>query len=128
MAHEGLHENPESLAPATLDSHRAILSLMEEWEAVDWYRQRADACNDPELRDILLHNMHEEMEHGAMILEWLRRRTPRLDEILRTYLYSEGNITLAEEIATGKAADESATGTVPAGPRRTVGAMKGAGS
>lgn len=128
MAHEGLHENQESLAPATLDMHRAILSLMEEWEAVDWYRQRADACNDPELQEILLHNMHEEMEHGAMILEWLRRRTPRLDEILRTYLYSEGNITLAEEIATGKAAGESATRTAPTGPRRTVGAMKGAGS
>ncbi|MBZ0097308.1 MAG: hypothetical protein K8H75_18295 [Sulfuricella sp.] len=59
MAHEGLHESEEKLAPATMDAHRAILSLMEEFEAVDWYHQRADACNDEELRAILLRNMHE---------------------------------------------------------------------
>lgn len=126
MAHEGLHENEEKLAPATLDSHRAILSLMEEFEAVDWYHQRADACGDEELRAILLHNMHEEMEHAAMILEWLRRRTPRLDEILRIYLFGQGDITKAEEIATGKlAASEPSQGDATK-PHLTVGSMKGA--
>lgn len=125
MAHEGLHENEENLAPATVDSHRAILSLMEEFEAVDWYRQRADACNDAELREILLHNMHEEMEHAAMILEWLRRRTPKLDEFLRVYLFSQGDIIQAEKTTTGKdGGDASGRGGTPA-PRLTVGSMKG---
>lgn len=126
MSHEGLHEHEEKLAPETVDAHRAILSLMEEFEAVDWYHQRADACNDAELRGILLHNMHEEMEHAAMILEWLRRRTPRLDEILKTYLFSEGDITRLEEKITGKAAGESPAPGAAAAPRLTVGNMKGA--
>ena len=127
MAHEGLHENEEKLAPATLDSHRAILSLMEEFEAVDWYHQRADACGDEELRAILLHNMHEEMEHAAMILEWLRRRTPRLDEIMRIYLFGQGDITKAEEVATGKlAAAEEPSRSGVMKPHLTVGSMKGA--
>ena len=126
MAHEGLHESEEKLAPTTLDAHRAILSLMEEFEAVDWYHQRADACTDAELRAILLHNMHEEMEHAAMILEWLRRRTPRLDEILGTYLFSQGDITQAEEKATGKAAGETSGEGGADVPRLTVGTMKGA--
>jgi ferritin-like protein len=126
MAHEGLHENEEKLAPATVDSHRAILSLMEEFEAVDWYHQRADACGDEELRAILLHNMHEEMEHAAMILEWLRRRTPRLDEILRIYLFGQGDITRAEEVATGKLAGTAPVRGGSATPHLTVGSMKGA--
>lgn len=123
MSHEGLHEREESLAAPTVDAHRAILSLMEELEAVDWYHQRADACNDEALRDILLHNMHEEMEHAAMLLEWLRRSTPRLDAILKTYLFTQGDITHLEEKTTGKLAGESR----PQGaPRLTVGHMKGA--
>jgi len=125
MAHEGLHENEEKLAPATLDAHRAILSLMEEFEAVDWYHQRADACGDTELRAILLHNMHEEMEHAAMILEWLRRRTPRLDEILHTYLFSQGDITMAEEVATGKLVGTEPSQGEVVRPHLTVGSMKG---
>jgi hypothetical protein len=126
MAHEGLHENEEKLATATMDAHRAILSLMEEFEAVDWYQQRADACSDADLRAILLHNMHEEMEHAAMILEWLRRRTPRLDEILGTYLFSQGDITQAEKKATGKIAGEAEGKGEATAPRLTVGTMKGA--
>ena len=126
MAHEGLHENEENLDPATVDSHRAILSLMEEFEAVDWYRQRAGACDDEELRAILLHNMEEEMEHAAMILEWLRRRTPRLGEILGAYLFSQGDITQAEKKATGKDAGETVGKGVANASRLTVGTMKGA--
>lgn len=122
MSHEGLHEHEEKLSQETVDAHRAILSLMEEFEAVDWYHQRADACGDEELRDILLHNMHEEMEHASMILEWLRRRTPRLDEILKTYLFTQGDITRIEEKITGASRARSVGGE----PRLTVGNMKGA--
>lgn len=123
MSHEGLHEREEKLAAPTVDAHRAILSIMEEFEAVDWYHQRADACNDEALRDILLHNMKEEMEHAAMLLEWLRRSTPQLDEILRTYLFTQGDITLLEE----KNKDKTAGGGSPRGAARlTVGHMKGA--
>lgn len=126
MAHEGLHESEDKLAVMTVDSHRAILSLMEEFEAVDWYHQRADACTDPDLREILLHNMHEEMEHAAMLLEWLRRSTPRLDEILRTYLFSQGSITQAEKKATGKDGSAASAQAPAAKPRLTVGSLKGA--
>ena len=103
MSSENLHEAREALPEEVIDKHRAIASLMEELEAVDWYDQRAAATGDAELREILLHNRNEEMEHAAMVLEWLRRRHPMIDEHLRTYLFSEGNILDAEEAATGDA-------------------------
>ena len=87
------HESEERLQPRTMEHHRAIASLMEELEAVDWYDQRIDATGDPELREILTHNRDEEKEHAAMVLEWLRRRDPELDRFLRTYLFTEGPIT-----------------------------------
>jgi ferritin-like protein len=87
-----LHESPEVLRPETIDHHRALVSLMEELEAIDWYQQRIDATTDPELREILAHNREEEQEHAAMALEWLRRRDPGLDEKLRMYLYAAGSI------------------------------------
>jgi uncharacterized protein len=80
------------LKPGTIDRHRAIVSLMEELEAVDWYDQRVDAASDDELRAILAHNRDEEKEHAAMVLEWLRRRDPALDEQLRTYLFTDGRL------------------------------------
>ncbi len=92
MAHENFHESLDKLKPETLDMHRAILSLMEELEAVDWYNQRADACNDEELRKILIHNRDEEKEHATMLLEWIRRHDSFLDTQLRTRLYKEGPI------------------------------------
>ena len=73
------HESEERLRPATRDMHRAIVSLMEELEAVDWYQQRMDATDDDELREILRHNRDEEKEHAAMVLEWIRRRGPGFD-------------------------------------------------
>lgn len=103
MASENLHEDRADLPEEVIDKHRAISSLMEEFEAVDWYDQRAAATADPELKAILLHNRDEEMEHAAMVLEWLRRRYPVIDEHLRTYLYAEGSIIQAEAAATGKA-------------------------
>jgi ferritin-like protein len=86
------HEAEERLTPATRDMHRAIVSLMEELEAVDWYQQRMDAPDDRGLRDILRHNRDEEKEHAAMVLEWMRRRDPKLDEELREALFTEGEI------------------------------------
>jgi uncharacterized protein len=87
-----LHEPAEKLTPETIDRHRAIVSIMEELEAVDWYDQRAKAAACDELRAILEHNRDEEKEHAAMALEWLRRRDAKLDEHLRTYLFTEGSI------------------------------------
>ncbi len=102
MSSETLHEPAEKLSAATIDRHRAIVSLMEELEAVDWYDQRLEAATDPELREILRHNRDEEKEHAAMVLEWLRRHDPALDKQLRTYLFSKGDILKVEEKAEGK--------------------------
>ena len=82
-----------------MDRHRAISSLMEELEAVDWYDQRIDATSDPDLADVLRHNRDEEKEHAAMVLEWLRRRDPVLDRHLRRYLFTEGSIVAIEDEA-----------------------------
>jgi|TARA_B100000700_G_scaffold240373_1_gene267265 ferritin-like protein len=89
---DSYHEPVEELSAATRDYHRAIVSLMEELEAVDWYNQRVDACQDPELRKILIHNRDEEKEHAAMTLEWLRRQDKTLDGHLREFLFTEGEI------------------------------------
>jgi ferritin-like protein len=97
-----LHENKQSLKPETIDRHRAIVSIMEELEAIDWYDQRVDAASDEELKGLLAHNRDEEKEHAAMMLEWLRRRDPKLNEHLRTYLFTEGSILEIEEAAEGK--------------------------
>jgi len=87
-----LHAPRERLSKKTLAMHQAIVSLMEELEAVDWYRQRADDCEDPELEAILLHNMREEVEHAMMTLEWLRRNDETFAEHMKAFLYSEGPI------------------------------------
>jgi ferritin-like protein len=93
MAHEGYHEPVDKLSPQTMDFHRAVVSLIEELEAVDWYNQRVDACTDPELRAILAHNRDEEIEHAAMTLEWIRRRNAVFDRELREALFKTGPIT-----------------------------------
>lgn len=89
MSNEGYHEPIEALSVESRDLHRAITSLMEELEAVDWYNQRMDATQDVELRAILKHNRDEEMEHAAMVLEWIRRRMPEFDHELRDYLFTD---------------------------------------
>jgi len=101
----GFHENEATLKPETKDRHRALASLQEELEAIDWYDQRVDACGDPELRAILAHNRDEEREHAMMVLEWLRRKAPGFEEQMRTYLFSEGPILAAEAAATGGSGD-----------------------
>jgi ferritin-like protein len=101
MASDSLHEDPAKLGPEVIDRHRAIVSLMEELEAVDWYDQRAKATDNPELRAILEHNRDEEKEHAAMALEWLRRNDPKLDEHLKTFLFTDGPITGIEKAMPG---------------------------
>ena len=93
MANEGYHEPVDELTAETRDMHRAIISLMEELEAVDWYNQRVDAGQDKELKSILAHNRDEEKEHAAMVLEWIRRRDPAFDKQLQDFLFSEKPIT-----------------------------------
>jgi len=97
MSSEGLHAPRERLRAETLAMHQAIVSLMEELEAADWYCQRADDCDDPALKAVLQHNMREEIEHAAMILEWLRRSSGDFDRQLKKFLFTDGDITAEEE-------------------------------
>ena len=97
MSKEGLHVPREKLKRETLNKHYAITSIIEELEAVDWYRQRADDCDDAELREILLHNAREEIEHAAMVLEWLRRNDEDVNAQFREFIFSEGSIAGHEE-------------------------------
>ncbi|MFC0669406.1 encapsulin-associated ferritin-like protein [Azotobacter chroococcum] len=92
MSSVGYHEPIEELSAETRDMHRAIVSLMEELEAIDWYNQRVDACRDPELKAILAHNRDEEKEHASMVLEWIRRKDPKFSGELKEYLFREGPI------------------------------------
>src|ERR1051325_5528854 len=91
------HAPYEMLTPETRDMARPVHSLMEELEAMDWYRQRVDVTDDEALRRILAHNAKEEKEHAAMVLEWIRRHDPEWDEHLRTYLFTTVDILAAEE-------------------------------
>ena len=104
MSSESLHAPRERLSTETFSLHHAIVSLMEELDAVDWYRQRADDCEDGALRDILLHNMREEMEHAAMVLEWIRRNNADFSGHLKTYLFAEGPILEVEKAVTASEA------------------------
>ena len=125
MGSETLHEPLDKLKPETVNIHRAIVSLMEELEAIDWYRQRADACTDTQLRAVLEHNMNEEIEHASMALEWIRRNVPKFDEALRTYLFTTANITEIE--AAVEAGDKGGGGASDDRPKRrtTIGDMNG---
>jgi len=111
VAHEGLHEPPDLLDAATIDRHRALESLIEELEAIDWYDQRFHATQDPELASILAHNRDDEKEHAAMALEWVRRHDVALDEQLRFYLFTSTPIVSVEDNA--DPTDEAAAPVVP---------------
>ena len=93
MSNEGYHEAIDELTDETKDMHRAITSLMEELEAVDWYNQRVDACKDTDLKAILAHNRDEEKEHAAMVLEWIRRKDLSFEKELKDYLFTDKPIT-----------------------------------
>ena len=101
MASVGYHEPLELLSGETRDMHRALVSLMEELEAIDWYQQRADACSDPALKDVLLHNKNEEIEHATMVMEWIRRHSDHFDQTMRTYLFTEQPIVGIEKGVAG---------------------------
>jgi uncharacterized protein len=102
-----LHEDPEVLSKEAVDRHRALVSIMEELEAVDWYDQRAQATHDPELAAILAHNRDEEKEHATMTLEWLRRNDAKWTDVLSTYLFTEGSVLEVEEEAAHGAGEEA---------------------
>jgi len=132
-ASASLHEDEGKLNPKTIDQHRAFVSLQEELEAADWYNQRVEAASDPELAAILAHNRDEEKEHAAMVLEWLRRGDPKLDEHLRTYLFTEGSILdieVAAEHGAGEGAEEGGEsgGGVPTDSSLGIGSLRGTGS
>jgi ferritin-like protein len=112
VASTQFHEAAEALRPETRDMHRAITSLMEELEAIDWYAQRIDATADAELAAVLAHNRDEEKEHACMVLEWIRRHDAHFDQYLRRYLFTSGRIEQIEE------QHEAANGEVDAGAQR----------
>ncbi|HXQ75333.1 MAG TPA: ferritin-like domain-containing protein [Acidimicrobiales bacterium] len=124
MASEGLHEPQEFIQEATIDRHRAIVSIREEFEAVDWYDQRVDATSDGELAAILAHNRDEEKEHAAMTLEWLRRNDPVLDRHMRTYLFTTEPVTEIEAEAETDAAGSSGAGDTGPGSLG-IGSLRG---
>lgn len=106
MASDTYHEPLEQVSEPTRDLHRAISSLMEELEAIDWYQQRAGATQDAELRAVLEHNRDEETEHAMMVLEWIRRNNPVFDKNVKTYLMKQGPITGLEASAEGTSGAE----------------------
>jgi ferritin-like protein len=116
----GLHEPADQLSPQTIDRHRAITSLQEELEAIDWYDQRVDATADGELAAVLAHNRDEEKEHAAMALEWLRRHDPVLDQHLRTYLFTTEPVTEVEAEAEAGSGEGESDGSL------SIGSLRGA--
>jgi len=109
MASDSYHEPLDQLSENTRNLHRAIVSLMEELEAIDWYGQRAEACSDANLSAVLIHNQNEEIEHAMMVLEWLRRHHEHFDAMMKKYLFTEKPITAIEEAAAGSPAASGAT-------------------
>lgn len=126
MSSEGYHESVELLSEAAKDTHRAIVSLKEELEAVDWYAQRAEATSNSELRAILLHNRREEIEHAMMVLEWLRRTDSTFAEHVGTYLNSSGPITEVEAQAKAGAGGSAEAKPTTSSTSLGIGSLKGA--
>jgi ferritin-like protein len=125
----GLHEAQDRLRVETIDNHRALASMQEELEAVDWYDQRVDAAIDPELKQILAHNRDEEKEHFVMTLEWLRRRDAKLSGELKSRLFATGSIVAQEAADKGEEAGdaEASTGS-SSGGSLGIGSLKGGSS
>ena len=128
MSSESYHEPVELLSEATRNMHRAIVSLKEELEAVDWYQQRAEACSDPELRGVLVHNKNEEIEHAMMNLEWIRRHSEVFDANIKTYIRSKVPILEAEKEQTaaesGSAAADKGRSAGGTGAGLGIGSLK----
>jgi ferritin-like protein len=124
MSSTSLHEPAEQLTERTIDVHRAVVSLIEELEAVDWYNQRAEACKDPQLQAVLRHNRDEEIEHASMTLEWIRRNVPKFAAALKLFLFTSGEITAIED-DTKEEKKEEITTPERRSLRLTIGDMKG---
>jgi uncharacterized protein len=127
MSSTSLHEPAEQLTARTIEIHRAVVSLIEELEAVDWYNQRAEACKDLQLQAVLRHNRDEEIEHASMTLEWIRRNVPKFDAALKLFLFTSGEITAIEEDTENakKEKEEQITKPERSSLRLTIGDMKG---
>src|SRR5690348_2198726 len=93
------HEDYSQMSEEARNFSRAIKSVQEELEAVDWYNQRAEATTDKQLRKIIEHNRDEEIEHAIMSLEWLRRNNAKFNEHMKTYLFTSADILEIEEEA-----------------------------
>jgi uncharacterized protein len=126
MASEGLHEPAELLDATTMDHHRAVASLCEELEAIDWYDQRVGATSDASLAEVLAHNRDEEKEHASMTLEWLRRRDPVLDRHLRTYLFTSDPITELESAVMDAPPGIDVAGSAGGSGSLGIGSLRGA--
>ena len=112
MVGDGNQEAKRSPSGETREMHRAIISLMEELQAIDSYQQRADECADPALGAVFLHNKNEEIEHATMLMEWMRRHNGHFDEMMRTYLFTEQPITGIEKGAAAGGPAAPGTGTL----------------
>lgn len=122
----GYHESEDKLSPATQDNHRALTSMQEELEAVDWYDQRVAAATDPELAALLAHNRNEEIEHFTMLLEWLRRRDAKLSGELQGRLFTSGSIVAQEQAEKSESDGAAAQAPAPAAEHSLgIGSLKG---
>ncbi|HVM97361.1 MAG TPA: encapsulin-associated ferritin-like protein [Candidatus Acidoferrales bacterium] len=122
----GYHESDDDLRKETKDKHRALTSMMEELEAADWYDQRVDAASDEELKEILAHNRDEEKEHFVMLLEWFRRRDPKMSEELKSRLFAEGSIVAKEAVDKGQSESSSpGSGAGSSDGSLNIGSLKG---
>ena len=120
----GYHESEDKLKPETQDKHRALTSMMEELEAVDWYDQRVDAAGNAELAQILAHNRDEEKEHFVMALEWYRRRDAKMSSELKEKLFTTGSL-VAKEVATEAGGSSDAAGSSAPDGSLGIGSLKG---
>lgn len=121
------HEPYELLSEETKNMHRAIVTVMEELEAIDWYQQRAEGCSDQDLKEILLHNKNEEVEHALMTLEWIRRRSPVFSDQARMYLFSQGPVTELEEVVMGRGSEGGGAESRGSDGSLGIGSLKGGG-
>jgi len=117
------HEPPSELSAETRDIHRALTTLVEELEAVDWYHGRAELATDPELKAMIIHHRDEEIEHAAMAIEWLRRRMPEFDKELRTFLFTSAPLLEVEEAEEGDG-DASDAAAKPKSGDLGIGSLK----
>jgi ferritin-like protein len=127
MASEGFHEPLDVLDQATIDHHRAMTSLCEELEAIDWYDQRVKATSDESLAAVLAWNRDDEKEHAAMTLEWLRRRDTALDSNLRKFLFTSVPITEVGSADTDGAAGTEGASNADGAGSLGIGSLKGTG-